>query len=90
MTIASDVLDLVRSRAAAEEANDSAYLDRLLGDDFVGVGPVGYVLSRGVKGNDGSGRSRPSLTALRPADRRLGAGVHIGPLQYPAAQRSSS
>ena len=43
---ATDVLDLVTSWAKAEEANDDAALDRLLAGDFVGVGPVGFVLGR--------------------------------------------
>lgn len=46
MTAATDVLDLVQRWAAAEQRNDSGLLDELLADDFVGVGPVGYVLSR--------------------------------------------
>ena len=46
MTATSDVLDLVTSWAKAEEANDPAALDRLLADDFVGVGPLGFVLGR--------------------------------------------
>jgi ketosteroid isomerase-like protein len=41
-----EVLDLVQRWAAAEEQNDSALLDGLLADGFVGVGPVGFVLSR--------------------------------------------
>ncbi|HJT99781.1 MAG TPA: nuclear transport factor 2 family protein [Actinomycetes bacterium] len=43
---ATDVLDLVTSWAKAEEANDAAALDRLLAGDFVGVGPLGFVLDR--------------------------------------------
>jgi ketosteroid isomerase-like protein len=40
------VLDLVRRWAAAEQRNDAGLLDGLLADDFVGVGPLGFVLSR--------------------------------------------
>lgn len=43
---ATNVLDLVTSWAKAEEANDAAALDRLLAGDFVGVGPLGFVLDR--------------------------------------------
>jgi ketosteroid isomerase-like protein len=129
MTLAAEVLDLVRRWAAAEEDNDAGRLDRLLADDFVGVGPVGYVLSRdlwlgrfrkglanhafavedpqvntydgaavvvavlaqqtSVKDRDNSGRFRLSLTAVRAQDGWRVAGAHIGPLEYPAAQRSS-
>jgi ketosteroid isomerase-like protein len=46
MPASSDVLDLVTSWAKAEEANDAAALDRLLAGDFVGVGPLGFVLGR--------------------------------------------
>jgi ketosteroid isomerase-like protein len=41
-----EVLDLVRRWAAAEQRNDAGLLDGLLADDFVGVGPLGFVLSR--------------------------------------------
>jgi ketosteroid isomerase-like protein len=123
-----EVLDLVRRWAAAEEKNDAGLLDGLLADDFVGVGPFGFVLPReqwlvrfdnglenrafavedpqardygtaavviGVQaqetsyqGNDNSGRFRLTLVAVRPADRWLVAGVHIGPLQAPAGPPS--
>ena len=46
MTTTNDVLDLVTSWAKGEEANDAAALDRLLAADFVGVGPLGFVLGR--------------------------------------------
>jgi ketosteroid isomerase-like protein len=123
-----EVLDLVRRWAAAEEKNDAGLLDGLLADDFVGVGPFGFVLPRqqwlvrfdnglenrafavedpqvrdygtaavvvGVQaqetsfqGNDNSGRFRLTLVAVRPADRWLVVGVHIGPLQNPAGPPS--
>ena len=47
MTATTDVHDLVRRWAAAEQANDAGALDALLADDFVGVGPLGFVLDRG-------------------------------------------
>jgi ketosteroid isomerase-like protein len=121
MTATNDVLDLVRRWAAAEQENDAGSLDGLLADDFVGVGPLGFVLTReqwlarfgnglenrsfavedpqvhdhgsaavvvGVdaqetsfRGGDNSGRFRLTLVAVRPAERWLVAGVHIGPLQ---------
>ncbi len=117
----NEVLDLVNRWAAAEQANDPRRLDGLLADDFVGVGPLGFVLTReqwlarfgnglenralvveepqvrdygtaavvvGVlaqetsfQGNDNSGRFRLTLVAVRPADRWLLAGLHIGMLQ---------
>jgi ketosteroid isomerase-like protein len=40
------VLDLVRDWAAAEQANDAGRLEGLLAPGFVGVGPLGFVLSR--------------------------------------------
>jgi hypothetical protein len=42
----TDVLDLVQRWAAAEQENDAGRLEGLLADDFVGVGPLGFVLSR--------------------------------------------
>jgi ketosteroid isomerase-like protein len=47
MTATTDVLDLVRRWAEAEQDNDAQALDRLLADDFVGIGPLGFVLDRG-------------------------------------------
>jgi uncharacterized protein (TIGR02246 family) len=47
VTRTTDVLDLVGRWAAAEQANDSGALEGLLADDFVGVGPLGFVLGRG-------------------------------------------
>lgn len=45
-TRAADVQDLVRGWAAAEQHNDAGLLGGLLADDFRGVGPVGFVLTR--------------------------------------------
>jgi len=41
-----DVLDLVQRWAAAEQRGDADLLGGLLADDFVGVGPLGFVLTR--------------------------------------------
>jgi ketosteroid isomerase-like protein len=46
MTAGNDILDLVDRWAAAEQENDPGRLDGLLADDFVGVGPLGFVLTR--------------------------------------------
>jgi uncharacterized protein (TIGR02246 family) len=46
MTGTTEVLDLVHRWAAAEQGNDPEALDGLLADDFVGVGPLGFVLGR--------------------------------------------
>jgi ketosteroid isomerase-like protein len=46
MTATTDVLELVEGWAAAEQRNDAEALDSLLADDFVGVGPLGFVLGR--------------------------------------------
>lgn len=46
MTAPPDVLDLVRRWAGAEEQNDATVLDRLLAGDFVGVGPLGFLVPR--------------------------------------------
>jgi ketosteroid isomerase-like protein len=121
MTARTDVLDLVGHWAAAEQDNDAEALDELLAADFVGVGPLGFVLDRdqwlgrfgnglenrafavedaqvrdygaaavvvGVlaqetsfQGGDNSGRFRLTLVAVRPTDRWLLAGAHIGMLQ---------
>jgi ketosteroid isomerase-like protein len=46
MTAGTDVLDLVGRWTEAEQRNDAAALDGLLAADFVGVGPLGFVLDR--------------------------------------------
>jgi len=46
MTATTDVRALVDRWARAERGNDAEALDGLLADDFVGVGPVGFVLGR--------------------------------------------
>lgn len=46
MAAMTGVLDLVEGWAEAEQRNDAGALDGLLADDFVGVGPLGFVLGR--------------------------------------------
>jgi ketosteroid isomerase-like protein len=46
MAARTDVLDLVGRWAAAEQDNDPEALEGLLAGDFVGVGPLGFVLDR--------------------------------------------
>jgi len=46
MAAPDGVLDLVRRWAAAEQQNDAGLLGGLLADDFAGVGPLGFVLTR--------------------------------------------
>ena len=42
----TDVHDLLDSWAGAERTGDASTLDDLLTDDFVGIGPVGFVLDK--------------------------------------------
>jgi Domain of unknown function (DUF4440) len=69
MPATNDVLDLVASWAKAEEANDPAALDRLLAADFVGVGPLGFVLGRdsGWPGSAMGWRTGPSPSRTLPS-----------------------
>jgi ketosteroid isomerase-like protein len=46
MTATTEVLDLVKSWAKAEQGSNAQGLEGLLADDFVGVGPAGLVLGR--------------------------------------------
>ena len=46
MTTETQVLDLVNRWAEAEQGNDAEALEGLLAHDFVGVGPLGFVLDR--------------------------------------------
>ena len=46
MTASTEILQLVQRWAAAEQHNDAGLLGGLLADDFVGVGPLGFVLDR--------------------------------------------
>ena len=43
---AAEVLDLAQRWAVAEQRNDAGLLGGVLAHDFVGVGPVGFVLTR--------------------------------------------
>lgn len=43
-----DVLDLVQRGVSPEQHNNADILGELLAEDFVGVGPVGFVLTRGL------------------------------------------
>ncbi len=40
------VEEFVRGRAAAEQRGDAAFLEGVLTDDFVGVGPLGFMLNK--------------------------------------------
>jgi ketosteroid isomerase-like protein len=42
----TDINDVLATWANAERAGDTRALDALLADDFVGVGPVGFVLDK--------------------------------------------
>ena len=44
--IEKEVARLADAWAAAELQRDTAFLEKLLADDFVGVGPLGFLLSR--------------------------------------------
>ncbi|MFC4590213.1 nuclear transport factor 2 family protein [Sphaerisporangium corydalis] len=46
MSTTDHVLDLAHRWAQAEEANDPELLGQVLAEDFVGVGPLGFVLNR--------------------------------------------
>jgi uncharacterized protein (TIGR02246 family) len=82
MSGTNDVLDLVRRWAAAEQDNDAQALAGLLADDFVGVGPVGFVLDRGQwLARFGNGLTNRAFAVDDPQARDYGdAAVVVGVL----------
>jgi ketosteroid isomerase-like protein len=87
MTAQDGVLDLVRRWAAAEQRNDAGALDELLADDFAGVGPFGFILTRDEwRARFGNGLVNQSFAIEDPQLRNFGsAAVAIGIL----AQKTS-
>jgi ketosteroid isomerase-like protein len=82
MTATTEVLDLVRAWAEAEQRNDAGALDGLLADDFVGVGPLGFVLDRQQwLDRFGNGLENRSFAVQDPQVREYGtAAVVVGVL----------
>jgi ketosteroid isomerase-like protein len=73
-----EVLDLVRSWAAAERDNDADALDGLLDRDFAGVGPVGFVLNREQwLGRFGHGLENRAFEVEDPQVREFGAAAVV-------------
>jgi ketosteroid isomerase-like protein len=84
MTDTTDVLEMVGRWAAAEQGNDAQVRD--YGAAAVVVAVLAQETS--YRGGDNSGRFRLTLVAVRPADRWLLAGAHIGMLQQPPGPAS--
>ena len=84
MTATNEVLDLVRAWAEAEQRNDAGALDGLLADDFVGVGPLGFVLDRQQwLDRFGDGLENRSFAVQDPQVRDYGtAAVVVGVLAH--------
>jgi len=78
MTAATDALDLVNRWAAAEQGMDAERLDGLLADDFVGVGPLGFVLNREQwLARFGNGLVNRAFAVEQPAARDYGAAAVV-------------
>jgi uncharacterized protein (TIGR02246 family) len=78
MSGTTDVLDLVRRWAAAEQDNDAQALAGLLADDFVGVGPLGFVLDRGQwLARFGNGLENRAFAVDDPRARDYGAAAVV-------------
>jgi hypothetical protein len=77
MIARTDVLDLVGDWAAAEQDNDAEALDKLLAGDFVGVGPLGFVLDRDQwLGRFGNGLENRTFAVEDARVRDYGAAPH--------------
>jgi uncharacterized protein (TIGR02246 family) len=78
----TNVLELVHRWTAAEEANDPGALGGLLADDFVGVGPLGFVLDRDQwLARFGNGLENRAFAVEDPQARHYGdAAVVVGAL----------
>jgi len=79
----TDILDLVRNWAAAEQDGDEAALDGLLAADFVGVGPLGFVLGRDQwLARFANGLHNDAFAVEEPAVREFGdAALVIGAIE---------
>lgn len=78
MTARTEVLELVGDWAAAEQGNDAEALDKLLAGDFVGVGPLGFVLDRGQwLGRFDNGLENRAFTVENPQVRDYGAAAVV-------------
>lgn len=78
MAATTDVLDLVNRWADAERRMDAERLDGLLADDFVGVGPLGFVLNREQwLARFGNGLVNDAFAVEEPAARDYGAAAVV-------------
>ena len=91
MTTETEVLDLVDPLAKAEQGNDPEALEGLLADDFVGVGPLGFVLTAS-SGWPASATAWEPAFAVEDAQRDYGTAavvVGVGP-RRPASRAATT
>ena len=96
----TDIDELLNDWAESERTGDAKHLDRLLADDFVGIGPVGFVLDREPwLARFGHGLAYDDLTLDEVVEHRHGNTVvvvahqhadgHSGDVQIPPDTRVS-
>src|SRR5260370_15510164 len=88
--IEQEVARLADAWATAELQGDTAFLERLLSDDFIGVGPLGFLLSRQEWLRRGQSRDLEFTTHTPAEARRRASNDATTDLAHPAPRTASA